>query len=155
MYHLWKHYENCQKYTDRSKVDNLLRENLEKVRKETKEFKMQAQNFSKELVEEERSALSLINNNILDDAMVRDNHSGGNNPSDLKARESELTKNIYTYRTEVDKLKKEIDYMKDSRNDRVYEVKLQLEREGREEMEERARELVLNNCDDAEQDIMS
>ena len=43
--------------------------------------------------------------------------------------------------------------MKESRNDRVYEVKLQLEREGREEMEERARELVLNHCNDGDEEI--
>jgi vacuolar-type H+-ATPase subunit H len=68
-------------------------------------------------------------------------------------REAELNKNITNYQGEVARLKKEINYMKESRNDRVYEVKLQLEREGREEMEERARELVLNHCNDGDEDI--
>jgi vacuolar-type H+-ATPase subunit H len=68
-------------------------------------------------------------------------------------REAELNKNITNYQAEVARLKKEINYMKDSRNDRVYEVKLQLEREGREEMEERARELVLNHCNDGDEEI--
>ena len=41
------------------------------------------------------------------------------------------------------KLEAKTKAIKDSRNDRLYEDKLKLEQEGREEMEEKARELLL------------
>lgn len=150
LYHLWKHYENCNKYSDRAKVDQLLKDNLEKVRKETKDFRIQASNQSKELIEEERETLAFINNNIIED--VNSAETQQSKLSDNQ-RKQELNNNIMKYQSEVTRLKKDINYMKESRNDRVYEIKLQLEKEGREEMEERARELVLTHCNDTDEEI--
>ena len=87
LYHLWKHYENCQKFgSDRDKIESQLNENLEKVRKETKDYKNQVINSQKTLNEEERTTSTLLYNNILDDAVAHNNR----NYRDQKDREIEL-----------------------------------------------------------------
>jgi len=102
------------------------------------------------LIEEERETLAFINNNIIED--VNSAETQQSKLSDNQ-RKQELNNNIMKYQSEVTRLKKDINYMKESRNDRVYEIKLQLEKEGREEMEERARELVLTHCNDTDEEI--
>ena len=61
------------------------------MRKETKEFRLQASTISKELIEEERETLTFINNNIIEDIDNVDLHGHGvrDKAQLLKMRESE------------------------------------------------------------------
>ena len=149
LFHLWKHYKNCLENPNREQCAEQLREHMQKIHNESAQFRMKYdQQKGEELAAEEatENILSKLikdeNNGQVDEFSNFYNKDGisDKNPED---RRRELESRINQNTKETEKINEKMRQIEASRTQNVYEIKLKMEKEGRDEMEEKSRELLM------------
>lgn len=100
----------------------------------------------------ERNTANVINKAIKEGTVIGKTGMGGSkknnrDPKAVEQRRNWLNSKITEYNAESEELNTKIKILESQRNEKVYDIKLKMEKEGRDEMEEKSRELLLMSVD--------
>lgn len=148
LFHLWKHYKNCQDNPNKEMCNSQLRDNMQKIYNESAECRAQSEQFRSEVMLKERNTANVISKAIKEGTVigksgVESSSKQKRDQNTINERRNWLNTKITDYGKESELLTSKIKQIESQRNERVYDIKLKMEKEGRDEMEEKSRELLL------------
>jgi hypothetical protein len=147
LFHLWKHYKNCnEKHMTPEDIEKSIYENLRKVHIETHELKEKNKALSEQVRIKEIETTDIINRQIKENSFGGQQKEVNQPTANLEQRKYYLEAHIANLNNDNANVERKLKEFQDTKQNRYYEMKLGLEMQGRETMDEYARKLAVEYC---------
>lgn len=161
LFHLWKHYKNCnERHMSNDEIEKSIYENLRKVYIETNELKEKNKSLAEQVRIKEIETTDIINRQIKENSMgtsannTRDQLESSQ-PMDINQKKYAIETQINNMKNENAAIERKIKEIQEGRQNRLYESKLHLEKQGRETMDECSHKLAVEYCPDETPNLIS
>lgn len=159
LFHLWKHYKNCnERHMSHEDIEKSIYENLRKVYIETNELKEKNKSLADQVKIKEIETTDIINRQIKENSLGTTASSPKEQmdpaqPMDINQRKRALETQISNLKSESVAIERQIKELQEGKQNRLYEAKLHLEKQGRETMDEYSHKLAVEYCPSDSQEL--
>jgi hypothetical protein len=150
LFHLWKHYKSCNERPNLiNDFDRSIHESLKKVYVETDEVKEKNRQLADQVRDKEIDTSDVINRQIKEMSLGSSKDQQGRRSTqeiNVDQRRFFLLSQINELSREIENTEEKIKELQQGRQHRIYEAKIQIEEDGRQQMNEIQRTLALEFC---------